>query len=437
MEKEEKQLKDSEKQSIAKRLMPYSKPYFNIALGLLSGAAIGAINPLLGYFFTKQLFTLFRIDDMEFLREQSNQWCLYIFLLAVGAFVAGFGMKMLFGTIAENITKGVRALLYESILSRQVGWFDEQDNSAGSLTSILASEASTINGAGAEAMAQLFNAGSAMIVGILLAFIFSWQIALVTFAVVPIQVVCAMINMKVQFKQDKDSDPLMERANKIAADSIINYKTIASFGRVEQMMVQFAEMLKDPTKRNIRGSMKVGIAFGLSQFVTFSLFATLFYFSSLFQMEYGVDGQDSFIALFSLMYAAFQVGNSQSMGADVGKAKKSAVKIFGIVDVDSRINPLKQPESSKTSVSFEQVEFRDVWFRYPSKKAHWVFKGLNLTIKKNESLAVVGESGAGKSTLVGLLLRFYDVTHGQILIDGVDIREINVQALRSKMGLVM
>jgi len=58
------------------------------------------------------------------------------------------------------------------------------------------------------------------------------------------------------------------------------------------------------------------------------------------------------------------------------------------------------------------IEFVNVWFRYPSKKNHWVFKGLNLQIKKNESLAVVGESGAGKSTLVGLLMRFYDVTHG-------------------------
>jgi ATP-binding cassette subfamily B (MDR/TAP) protein 1 len=166
----------------------------------------------------------------------------------------------------------------------------------------------------------------------------------------------------------------------------------------------------------------VGIAFGLSQFTTFCLCAALFYFSALFQKVYTDKGQDSFIALFSLMYAAFQVGNAQSMGPDVGKAKKAAFKIFGYIDVESRINPMTS--EGKPMGSFNQIEFKDVWFRYPAKKSHWVFKGLNLTVKKNESLAVVGESGAGKSTLVGLLLRFYDVTHGQILVDGVDIRDI-------------
>lgn len=71
------------------------------------------------------------------------------------------------------------------------------------------------------------------------------------------------------------------------------------------------------------------------------------------------------------------------------------------------------------------------------KKEHWVFKNLNLVINKNESLAVVGESGAGKSTLVGLMLRFYDVNHGEVLINGENIKDYDVQDLRLKMGLVM
>jgi ABC-type multidrug transport system fused ATPase/permease subunit len=78
-----------------------------------------------------------------------------------------------------------------------------------------------------------------------------------------------------------------------------------------------------------------------------------------------------------------------------------------------------------------------VWFRYPSRKTDWVLKGLNLKIKKNESVALVGESGCGKSTIVSLLLRFYDVDRGQILIDGVDIREYKITDLRKAMGLVM
>lgn len=78
-----------------------------------------------------------------------------------------------------------------------------------------------------------------------------------------------------------------------------------------------------------------------------------------------------------------------------------------------------------------------MWFRYPTRKNEWVFKGLNLKINPNESIAVVGESGSGKSTLVNLVLRFYDPDHGQVLIDGIDSREYNIKDLRQRMGLVM
>ena len=82
------------------------------------------------------------------------------------------------------------------------------------------------------------------------------------------------------------------------------------------------------------------------------------------------------------------------------------------------------------------IEFKDVWFRYPTRKDDWVFKGLNLKINDQESIAIVGESGCGKSTLVNLIFRFYDVDHGSILVDDKDIKEYNIQELRRKFGIV-
>ena len=84
-----------------------------------------------------------------------------------------------------------------------------------------------------------------------------------------------------------------------------------------------------------------------------------------------------------------------------------------------------------------EIEFKDVWFRYPSRKNEWVLKGLTLKIQPRETVALVGESGCGKSTTVALLLRFYDVNHGEILIDGVNIKSYHLGDLRKAMGLVM
>lgn len=84
-----------------------------------------------------------------------------------------------------------------------------------------------------------------------------------------------------------------------------------------------------------------------------------------------------------------------------------------------------------------EIEFKDVWFRYPTRKEDWVLKGLNLKVNQNETIALVGESGCGKSTIVSLILRFYDVDRGEILVDGINIKSYNLTELRKAMGLVM
>lgn len=83
------------------------------------------------------------------------------------------------------------------------------------------------------------------------------------------------------------------------------------------------------------------------------------------------------------------------------------------------------------------IEFKDVWFRYPTRKEDFVLKGLCLRIEPNQTVALVGESGCGKSTFVSLLMRFYDVDSGQVLLDGVNIKDYNLHSLRRYMSLVM
>jgi ABC-type multidrug transport system fused ATPase/permease subunit len=109
------------------------------------------------------------------------------------------------------------------------------------------------------------------------------------------------------------------------------------------------------------------------------------------------------------------------------------------MDVPSEINAM-EAQGAKRSVdpsSFKgEIEFRNVWFRYPTRKNDWILKGLNLKILPNETVALVGESGCGKSTIVSLILRFYEVNDGSILLDEVDIRDYDLVSLRNSLGLV-
>lgn len=152
------------------------------------------------------------------------------------------------------------------------------------------------------------------------------------------------------------------------------------------------------------------------------------------------DGENIFIATFAMMFGSFAAGQANQYGPDMGKAKRAGLTVFSYIDIPTKINAVDIPEGSiniDDSKFRGEIQLKDVWFRYPTRKNEWVFKGLNLTIRPNESVAVVGESGSGKSTLVNLLLRFYDPNHGAVLIDGIDIKKYNLRQLRAKMGLVM
>jgi ATP-binding cassette subfamily B (MDR/TAP) protein 1 len=84
-----------------------------------------------------------------------------------------------------------------------------------------------------------------------------------------------------------------------------------------------------------------------------------------------------------------------------------------------------------------RIEFKNVWFRYPTRPEDFVLRGLNLTINPGESVALVGESGCGKSTFVSLMMRFYDPNSGEILLDGVNLKDYNLHQLRNAISLVM
>lgn len=156
-----------------------------------------------------------------------------------------------------------------------------------------------------------------------------------------------------------------------------------------------------------------------------------------------INPEDIFIALFAIMFGASQAGTAQSFGPEMGKANGAAEKIFKIIEFPSAINAVEidQDKSKKLITNPEQIEgrieFKDVWFRYPTRKEDFVLRGLSIKINPKEQVALVGESGCGKSTFVNLLMRFYDVDFGEILLDGVNIKDYNLHDLRKAISLVM
>ena len=154
-----------------------------------------------------------------------------------------------------------------------------------------------------------------------------------------------------------------------------------------------------------------------------------------------VDLEGIFVSMICIMWAAVQMGQAAAFGPDMGKAEGAATRIYKICDYPSSIDALADEQKEKRMIdpsTFRgKIEFKDVWFRYPTRKEDFVLRGLNLVIEPQTAVALVGESGCGKSTFINLVMRFYDVDDGCVLVDDVDIRAYNLHSLRSAMSLVM
>jgi len=236
----------------------------------------------------------------------------------------------------------------------------------------------------------------------------------------------------------------MKPADRLAGDAILNYKTIQAFGCEDEILREYAELIDVPTKEEVKKGHKHGFFYGFSQVAT-NLTFTVLYVAMMYLLKKWPDYKYTqpdrmFLAMFTILYGGFAAANASQWGPDAGKGIKAAARIFTIMDKPSEIDAIEVDEEKtrKIDKTFTgKIEFKGVWFRYPTRLHEWVFKGLNLTIEANDTIAIVGESGQGKSTFINLVMRFYDPEFGEILIDGINVKEYDIRELRRSMGLVM
>jgi ATP-binding cassette subfamily B (MDR/TAP) protein 1 len=172
-------------------------------------------------------------------------------------------------------------------------------------------------------------------------------------------------------------------------------------------------------------SFKTGLALGLNQLIMYSVLAGFFWIGAEIVVYYEGDISPASVmsAIMILMLGTMNAGASASSAPDMGRANASVDKVYGVLDHQSTIDAVAD-DNNKEKVRLDlskikgQIEFEDVWFRYPTRKEDFVLRGLNLKINPSESCALVGESGCGKSTFINLVMRFYDPAHGRILLDG-------------------
>jgi ABC-type multidrug transport system fused ATPase/permease subunit len=166
--------------------------------------------------------------------------------------------------IGENVTIKIRKQLYQSIITKNIGWFDDKDNAPGVLSATMASDTQTINGVSSEGLASQLEAACSMLVSIGIGLGYCWQVALVCFGCVPFLIFGTIMNVKFQQGLSTSSDAAFKDANLLAGDAIINYRTVASFAQEEQILKDYEMLLSEPHKTIIKQAHVMGVTFGFS-----------------------------------------------------------------------------------------------------------------------------------------------------------------------------
>ena len=332
--------------------------------------------------------------------------------------------------IRTGVVRDIRNQLYQKITSLPLGFFSEERK--GDIIARMSGDVQEIENSIMSSLEMLFK-NPILIISYFAALIFiSWQLTLFTLIIVPVMGwFMGYVGRKLKAQSIKAqslwSDTMSQVEETLGGLRII--KAFCAEGKMNRRFDQINSAYRDDIMRvNIRQSS----AHPMSEFLGTILIVIVLWFGGVLVLNYQTLSGPIFIYYMVMLYSIINpLKDFSKAGYNIPKGLASMERVDKILMAENTIKEVAQP---KHIPSFEhQIEFRNVSFRYADQ---WVLKDINLTIPKGKTIAIVGQSGSGKSTLVDLIPRYYDVQEGEVLIDGINVKDLGIFDLRQLIGNV-
>lgn len=417
-----------------RRLAHLNKPEIPVLLvGSVAAIVNGCILPVFGILISS-VIKIFNEPHHE-MRKDSRFWALMFMMLGLASLLFYPIRTYAFAIAGCKLIQRVRSMCFEKVVHMEVSWFDEPEHSSGAIGARLSADAASVRALVGDALGQLVQNIASAVAGLVIAFIASWQLALIVLVLLPLIGVNGYVQVKFMKGFSADAKKMYEEASQVANDAVGSIRTVASFCAEDKVMALYKKKCEGPMKTGIRQGLISGIGFGLSFFLLFCVYATSFYAGAKLVEDGKTSFSNVFRVFFALTMAAVGISQSSSFAPDSSKAKTATASIFAILDRKSEIDPSDESGTTLEDVKGE-IHLRHISFKYPTRPDIQIFRDLSLTIHSGKTVALVGESGSGKSTVISLLQRFYDPDSGDITLDGVEIQKLQLKWLRQQMGLV-
>ena len=332
--------------------------------------------------------------------------------------------------IRTGVVRDIRNQLYQKITSLPLGFFSEERK--GDIIARMSGDVQEIENSIMSSLEMLFK-NPILIISYFTALIFiSWQLTLFTLIIVPVMgwfmgYVGRKLKAQSMKAQSLWSDTMSQVEETLGGLRIV--KAFCAEGKMNRRFDKINSAYRDDIMRvNIRQSS----AHPMSEFLGTILIIVVLWFGGVLVLNYQALSGPIFIYYMVMLYSIINpLKDFSKAGYNIPKGLASMERVDKILLAENSIKEVAQP---KHIASFEhQIEFRNVSFRYADQ---WILKDINLTIPKGKTIAIVGQSGSGKSTLVDLIPRYYDVQEGEVLIDGINVKDLGIKDLRQLIGNV-
>jgi ATP-binding cassette subfamily B protein len=416
-----------------KRLIPYVKPYWRQAMVLAVFAIAALVSNLLEPYF------LGLAVDRGISQKDMGQVALYGgLLLASAAALSLFNyLKSVWqGNIGTNVVRDLRNALYRKLQYLPFSWYTTMPT--GQIMSRMISDMDSIEQFVAFGFTTMLTEGSTFLFTFIILLTLDWQLTLAALLPMPLMVF-AIVRFRLRI------DPAwaavreqMGRLTTVLQENIAGVRVVKAFAREPFAMTQFDEQNVLNRAKNVDRARLEASAFPMMDFVSGLSFLIMILVGSLRLVEGSLSLGVFFSFTWYIWSIIWPIRITGWLVSIMRQAAASVPRLFQILDAPAQPRSVGAGEQQSPALpgSPAQVRFEEVAFAFPDDPNIPVLQGLTFTVEPSQTVAILGGTGSGKSSVINLVPRFYDVTGGRVLIDGVDVREIPLGALRAEIGIV-
>jgi ABC-type multidrug transport system fused ATPase/permease subunit len=365
--------------------------------------------------------------------SQANTIAFGLIIILFLQSIFSFFRLSLFVNFTENTLANLRLALYSNLVRLPMNFFSHKR--VGELNSRISSDITQIQDTLTTTVAEFLRQFILILGGIILLANESLKLTLLMLSVVPLVTVAAVIFGRFIRKYSKKVQDQVAESQIIVEETMQGISVVKAFANEWHEIARYKEKISEVVKLGVKGGIYRGY---FASFIIFCLFGAIVAVVS-FGVHLSINNEMSVGQLISfVMYSIFvgsSLGGIAELYAQIQKAIGATERIFELlVETPERINTINN-SSSLIKIKGD-LRFKNVAFSYPSRKEIKVLKDVSFTAKFGQKIAIVGPSGMGKTTIASLLLRFYDIDHGQILIDEKNIYDYDLENLRGNMSIV-